>query len=199
MMAASRGSSSRKRCSGDSGCGLAVRTSRLVGAKATRRPRGVVQRGEQTTSSSSEKHGGWTTSSGGPVARMAIPAPGGGAVVTPARRNGSSAGAGEWQGWRQRRRRGSAVIGAVARCRTDRSSTRGAIRRISMTRWRDLGCYSQVSGAHIETRTRCFEDDSRFLEDVALAYIDGQRQMVCYSLRGLGGAQLVAEEPSSTE
>ncbi|KAK9100858.1 hypothetical protein Scep_024288 [Stephania cephalantha] len=29
---------------------------------------------------------------------------------------------------------------------------------------RDLGCYSQVSGAHIETRARCFEDDSRFLE-----------------------------------
>ncbi|KAK9147912.1 hypothetical protein Scep_006669 [Stephania cephalantha] len=33
-------------------------------------------------------------------------------------------------------------------------------------------------------------------EDVALAYIDGRRQMVCSLLGGLGGAQLVAEEPS---
>ncbi|KAK9083270.1 hypothetical protein Scep_029741 [Stephania cephalantha] len=87
----------------------------------------------------SEKHNGWTTSSaassGGPVARTAIPAPGCGAAVTPARRNSSSGGAGEWQLWRRRHRRGSAVNGAVARCRNDRSSTRGEIRRISTTRW----------------------------------------------------------------
>ncbi|KAK9094740.1 hypothetical protein Scep_026209 [Stephania cephalantha] len=36
-------------------------------------------------------------------------------------------------------------------------------------------------------------------EDVALAYIDGRRQMVCSLLGGRGGAQLVAEEPSLTE
>ncbi|KAK9100996.1 hypothetical protein Scep_024426 [Stephania cephalantha] len=36
-------------------------------------------------------------------------------------------------------------------------------------------------------------------EDVALAYIDGRRQMVCSLLGGLGGAQPVAEEPSPTE
>ncbi|KAK9093870.1 hypothetical protein Scep_025339 [Stephania cephalantha] len=36
-------------------------------------------------------------------------------------------------------------------------------------------------------------------EDVALAYIDGRRQMVCYLLGGLGGAQLVAEEPTVAE
>ncbi|KAK9105547.1 hypothetical protein Scep_022391 [Stephania cephalantha] len=35
-----------------------------------------------------------------------------------------------------------------------------------------------------------------YCEDVALAYIDGRRQMVCSLLGGLGGAQLVAEEPS---
>ncbi|KAK9157093.1 hypothetical protein Scep_003667 [Stephania cephalantha] len=80
----------------------AVRKSRLVGGTATRRPRGVVRRGERTTSSSSEKHGGWTTSSGGPVARTMILAPGGGAAVTPARRNGSSGGADE-RHWRRRR------------------------------------------------------------------------------------------------
>ncbi|KAK9159367.1 hypothetical protein Scep_005941 [Stephania cephalantha] len=34
------------------------------------------------------------------------------------------------------------------------------------------------------------------IRDVALAYIDGRRQMVCSLLGGLGGAQLVAEEPS---
>ncbi|KAK9140138.1 hypothetical protein Scep_009819 [Stephania cephalantha] len=33
-------------------------------------------------------------------------------------------------------------------------------------------------------------------DDVALAYIDGRRQMVCSLLGGLGGAQLVAEEPN---
>ncbi|KAK9094492.1 hypothetical protein Scep_025961 [Stephania cephalantha] len=33
------------------------------------------------------------------------------------------------------------------------------------------------------------------VSDVALTYIDGRRQMVCSLLGGLGGAQLVAEEP----
>ncbi|KAK9098282.1 hypothetical protein Syun_025327 [Stephania yunnanensis] len=33
-------------------------------------------------------------------------------------------------------------------------------------------------------------------EDVALAYIDGMRQMVCSLLGGRGGAQLITEEPS---
>ncbi|KAK9084199.1 hypothetical protein Scep_030670 [Stephania cephalantha] len=33
-------------------------------------------------------------------------------------------------------------------------------------------------------------------EDVALTYIDGRKQMVCSLLGGLGGAQLVTEEPS---
>ncbi|KAK9151206.1 hypothetical protein Syun_009515 [Stephania yunnanensis] len=33
-------------------------------------------------------------------------------------------------------------------------------------------------------------------EDVALAYIDGRRRMLCSLLGGHGGAQLVAEEPS---
>ncbi|KAK9168994.1 hypothetical protein Syun_001134 [Stephania yunnanensis] len=32
--------------------------------------------------------------------------------------------------------------------------------------------------------------------DVALAYIDGTRQMVCSLLRGLGGVQLIMDEPS---
>ncbi|KAK9121642.1 hypothetical protein Syun_019259 [Stephania yunnanensis] len=36
-------------------------------------------------------------------------------------------------------------------------------------------------------------------QDVALAYINGRRQMVCSLLGSLGGAQLVAEEPSPTE
>ncbi|KAK9082400.1 hypothetical protein Syun_031279 [Stephania yunnanensis] len=36
------------------------------------------------------------------------------------------------------------------------------------------------------------------VEDVALAYIDGRRQMVCSLLGGHGGAQLVTEEPSSS-
>ncbi|KAK9100540.1 hypothetical protein Scep_001991 [Stephania cephalantha] len=43
-------------------------------------------------------------------------------------------------------------------------------------------------------------------EDVALAYIDGKKQMMCSLLRRSrrsparhGGAQLVAEEPSPTE
>ncbi|KAK9158018.1 hypothetical protein Scep_004592 [Stephania cephalantha] len=35
-----------------------------------------------------------------------------------------------------------------------------------------------------------------YCHDVALAYIDGRRQMVCSLLGGLGGAQLVTEEPS---
>ncbi|KAK9166433.1 hypothetical protein Scep_001624 [Stephania cephalantha] len=37
------------------------------------------------------------------------------------------------------------------------------------------------------------------IEDVALAYIDGRGQMVCSLLGGLGGAQLVTEEPNPTE
>ncbi|KAK9083831.1 hypothetical protein Scep_030302 [Stephania cephalantha] len=49
-------------------------------------------------------------------------------------------------------------------------------------------------------------DDQRKMRDVALAYIDGKRQMVCSLLRRSrrsparrGGALLVAEEPSPTE
>ncbi|KAK9141615.1 hypothetical protein Syun_011015 [Stephania yunnanensis] len=56
---------------------------------------------------------------------------------------------------RQQQRRGSgddAVNGAVARYRL----IGGVNRRVSTTRLRDLGCYSQVSGAHIEMRASAF-------------------------------------------
>ncbi|KAK9139803.1 hypothetical protein Scep_009484 [Stephania cephalantha] len=50
--------------------------------------------------------------------------------------------------------------------------------------------YGQPGTAELET------DSCYCLRDVALAYIDGRRQMACSLLGGLGGAQLVVEEPS---
>ncbi|KAK9133161.1 hypothetical protein Scep_012689 [Stephania cephalantha] len=50
---------------------------------------------------------------------------------------------------------------------------------------------------HMDKDIDMFHLDWDFnVPDVALTYIDGRRQMVCSLLRGLGGAQLVAEEPS---
>ncbi|KAK9100271.1 hypothetical protein Scep_023701 [Stephania cephalantha] len=84
--------------------------------------------------------------------------------------------AGEWARWRDGGAGGGAVT-TVARLRRRRGERRdgvvGPIGGVTSTKFDDArdsneveghGCYSQVSGAHIETRARCFEDDSRFLE-----------------------------------
>ncbi|KAK9089386.1 hypothetical protein Scep_028468 [Stephania cephalantha] len=60
MMAASESAARETRCSGDFGGGLAVRTSRLVGATATRGRVGWCGAKSGPPAASSEKHGGWT-------------------------------------------------------------------------------------------------------------------------------------------
>ncbi|KAK9139884.1 hypothetical protein Scep_009565 [Stephania cephalantha] len=81
---------------------------------------------------------------------------------------------------------GSGAILAVARFRRRRGEWRGATARgaLSNRSILDEGCDSTKF------------DDALKAMDVALAYIDGRRQMVRSLLEDLGGAQLVTEEPS---
>ncbi|KAK9166331.1 hypothetical protein Scep_001522 [Stephania cephalantha] len=85
---------------------------------------------------------------------------------------------------RQRRRQQRWCDGGVATTRwRDCRPIGGVISTSSMTRWIQM-----VLTAMLYFNICC--------EDVALAYIDGRRQIVCSLLGGLGGAQPVAEEPS---
>ncbi|KAK9088940.1 hypothetical protein Scep_028022 [Stephania cephalantha] len=68
-------------------------------------------------------------------------------------------------------------------------------RRGATTRWRIVGLIGGVTSMKLNDMMDS-NGSNICCEDVALAYIDGRRQMVCSSLGDLGGAQLVTEEPS---